>query len=477
MIRNFLAILLLMAPLALPALDYETEARLKMARQIARERNDAILVARVEEAADRIGGGSDATSAEALLREAESAVGIDPGGWSMAGQPLFHPSPDREAGTEAIGPKLKAALAAESVAGVDAAVAEWLAVLGDQAGLPDGRRPGAKPGPLSLDEAAATRLFIKSLASEGRAVRELTAGRPLPGQMLRFCGYVLDGLATIRPSVERHAADSLDEIDALAAGVADILTKFQQPEGHFPFPDLRGRNLRFGDTIERQLAAGTIGIREGWIVTADPDGGTQFDTGVCGVALLKAGKTWSKPAWTAAGLRAADWALGQRCVANFNYNAFSVSLLCEAFAESAKPEYLDAALAKFRLGVAPGQAPNGRWLDPHNARTVYHVIIIRAIGDLLETLPTDRNSDIMDVKAITEPAVTALLDEFVAMGITVECLPELMALVPHVSGSERLRQAIDRIAASLAEKCTAGFREKLRAQPHQLAAVAAWLRR
>jgi hypothetical protein len=61
MIRNFLAILLLMAPLALPGLDYETEARLKMARKIARERNDAILVARVEEAADRIGGGLDAT--------------------------------------------------------------------------------------------------------------------------------------------------------------------------------------------------------------------------------------------------------------------------------------------------------------------------------------------------------------------------------------------------------------------------------
>lgn len=477
MSRSFLAIILMTAPLALAALDYETEARLKMARQIARERNDAALVARVEEAAAAIRGGLDTTSAEPLLREAESAVGIDPGGWSMAGQPLFHPSPEREAATEAAGPKLKASLAAGSVAGVEAAVAEWLAVLGDQAGLPDGRRPGARPGPLSLDEAAATRLFINALASEGRAVRELTAGRPLPGQMPRFYGYVLEGLATIRPSVERHAKASLDEVDALATGAAGILTNLQQTEGHFPFPDLRGRNLRFGDMIEKQLAAGTIEIRDGWVVTADPGGGTQFDTGVCGSALLEAGRTWSNPAWTTAGLRAANWALRQECVANFNYNAFSVSLLCKAFSESAKPEYLDTALAKFRLGVAPGQAPNGRWIDPHNARTVYHVIILRAIGDLLETLPAHRTSDLAEVKSVTGPAVAALLDEFDAMGITVECLPELMPLVPHASDAERLRGAIGRVGASLVEKCTDGIRVKLGAQPHQLAALARWVRR
>jgi hypothetical protein len=477
MMRLLLGLVLIIAPITASALDYETEARLKMAHQIARERNDAALVEKVEEAARKLEGAPEAATAESLLQEVEKAVGIDPGGWSMAGQPLFHPSPEREAGTEAIGPKLKAALAAESVEGVEAAVAEWLVVLGDQAGLPDGRRPGAKPGPLSLDEAAATRLFIQSLASEGRAVRELTAGRPLPGQMLRFYGYILEGLATIRPSVERHAADSLDQVDALASGVAGILTNLQQADGHFPFPDLRGRNLRFGDMIEKQLAAGTIEIRDGWVVTADPDGGTQFDTGVCGVALLRAGKVWKNPAWTAAGLRASDWAIGQKCVANFNYNAFSVSLLCKAFTVSGKIAYLDGALAKFRLGVAPGQAPNGRWLDPHNARTVYHVIILRAIGNLLETLPTDRTDDLAQVNAVAGPAVAALLDEFDAMGITVECLPELKPLLPHLGNQDRFRAALDRVAASLVEKSTDGTRVKMGAQPHQLAAVAAWLRK
>jgi len=44
--------------------------------------NDRDLVARVEKLAR-----NDASDAQ--VREAEQAVGIDPGGWSMAGQPLF----------------------------------------------------------------------------------------------------------------------------------------------------------------------------------------------------------------------------------------------------------------------------------------------------------------------------------------------------------------------------------------------------
>ena len=62
-----------------------------MARQIARERNDRELVQRVEKLAREFKSGLPA-EAEEQLREAEKAVGIDPGGWSMAGQPLFHPT-------------------------------------------------------------------------------------------------------------------------------------------------------------------------------------------------------------------------------------------------------------------------------------------------------------------------------------------------------------------------------------------------
>ncbi len=465
--------MLLLATPVLPGLDYETEARLKMAHQIARERNDAALVKQVTAAAAGINELGPAAR-EARLREVESAVGIDPGGWSMAGQPLFHPSPEREAAIRAIGPRFKEALALGSVKAVKAVTTDWLAALGDQAGRPDGRRPGAQPGTLAIDEGTATRLFLDAIASEEKAVRELTAGKPLPGQMLRFYGYLLEGLAMIRPFAERHAPDDLDQVDALASGVAGILIRLQQPAGHFPFPDLRGRNLRFGDMIEKGLAAGTIEVRDGWMISVDPDGGSQFDSGICGIALLRAGEVWSNPEWTAAGFRAADWAVAQPCSTNFNYNAFSVSLLCQAHARDRSRGYLDAALAKFRLGIAPGQAPNGRWLDSHNARTVYHLIILRSLGDLMNALPPG-SADHAEVKAIADPAVTAMLDEFDAMGITVECLPELIPLVAQLSDPGRLRGALHRVAASLVEKSREGTRVRLGAQPHQLAAVAAWV--
>jgi len=111
----------------------------------------------------------------------------------------------------------------------------------------------------------------------------------------------------------------------------------QQPAGHFPFPDLGGKNIRFGDMINRQLSNDAVEVRDGWVVSPDPDGGSQFDTAVCGVALLRAGAVFQNQAWTAAGLRAADWATTQLCCGNFNYNAFSVWLLAEASVVSKQP--------------------------------------------------------------------------------------------------------------------------------------------
>lgn len=457
------------------ALELETEARLKMAYHIAREHNDAALVKEVERAAVLLKEETDASIIERILGNAERSVGIDPGGWSMAGQALFHPTPERTVGTDRVRPKLEAALQAGSIEGVQQAVAEWLTVLGDQAGLPDGRRPGLHPGDFSFDEAGATRLFVDALQSEARAVRELSAGRPLPDQMLRFYAYILEALVLARPSLERHAPEDLPWLDNFARGVAKILLSLQQPEGHFPFPDLRGRNIRFGDMIEKQLSAGAVEVRDGWVITADPMGGTQFDTGVCGMALLQAGAAYGEAGWMDAGYRAADWALNQACVTNFNYNAFSVSLLAQASRASGNAKYLEAALNKFRLGVAPGQAPNGRWIDPHNARTVYHIIILRSMGDLLDALPQNRSEEIAEVNEILRPAVAALLAEFSTMGITVECMVELKSVFSHLEGDE-LRRTLDRVAASLVEKCTDGVRVKAGAQPHQLAAVVAWCR-
>jgi hypothetical protein len=440
---------------ALALTPEDAGARLRMARQIARERNDEKLVRGVEKLARDFKSGLPA-DAEEQLREAEKAVGIDPGGWSMAGQPLFHPTPEMEAALKAEGPKLITAMASGDAAAVREITQAMEGVLGDQAGVPDGRRMGQKAGELKLSRAEAVKLFLDALETQGRAMRTLMKGDLLPDQMARVYAYVLDACVTMHPHVAQHAPQRLADVEKLLRGTAGVLLTLQQPQGHFPFPDLRGKNIRFGDMTEKQLQNGSIQIADGWIITPDPDGGSQFDTGVCGVALLRAGELLKDETYLAAGRRAAEWAAKQTCCTNFNYNAFSVSLLARAGMKQ-------AALQKLRVGVAPGQAKNGRWIDPHNARTVYHVIILRALADLGRSAEID---------AITQPAIRALLDEFDAMGITVEALPELHALAKQHPDDARRQKAVRDMASVIINKCTDGTRVKLGAQPHQLAAVA-----
>ncbi len=302
-------------------------------------------------------------------------------------------------------------------------------------------------------------------------MRLLSEGKVLPDQMLRLYADVLTGVTIIRPFAEKHQPEALSDVDKLTNGVATILTTLQQPEGHFPFPDLRGKNIRFGDMITKQLQAETVTLKDGWLITADPDGGSQFDTGVCGTALLLAGQLHGNETWKSAGLRAADWALSQKCCANFNYSAFSVSLLAQAFRATGEAKYLEGALKKYRVGVAPGQAPNGRWLDAHNARTVYHVIILRALGDLATVLPAERTAERAELDVVTRLALNALLNEFEAMGLTVEALPELQTLAVFYPEDIRLKSTVQAMAGNIVAKCTDGKRVKMGAAAAQLAAV------
>lgn len=429
-------------------------ARLRLVRQLARELNDERLVHEVETAVRTLAKAMPA-EAEARLRELESAVGVDPGGGSMAGQPLFQSEPGMEAALNETQPQLAAAMASGDPAAVREVTQRMAVVLGDQAGVPDGRRPGRRAKVFLPDRGEVVRVFCEALASEGRALRTLMDGELLPGQMLRFYGYLIEACVTMHQHVARHAPERLAELERLLRGTAGILLRLQRPEGHFPFPDLRGRNIRLGEMTEKQLQAGAVEIRDGWVIIADPDGGTQFDTGVCGVALLRAADLLNDEAYRHAGQRAARWAAAQPCCTNFNYNAFSVSLLARAGLR-------EEALAKFRVGIAPGQAANGRWMDPHNARTVYHVILLRALADLGRS---------EEVDAVTRPALRALLDEFDAMGITVEALPELRQLAERFPEDTRLHKAVRDMASVIFAKCSDGKRVKMGAQPHQLAAV------
>lgn len=449
----------------------EAEARWRVAMQLARERNDRDLVAALESVVPSLKAGPTGADAAALA-DLERRAGIDPGGWSMAGQPIFRPSRELKAQTSQISSELSEAMVSGDAARVRAVTERLQAILGSQAGLPDARRPGVRVDVKPLGVEAATRLFAAAMRTEERRLQPVLEGRPLPGQMARVHGVLLEACTLIRPLSAQHAAAEQAWLDRLSEGAAGALLALQQPDGYFPFPDLRGKNIRFGDLVSKAVASGHAEVRDGWVVSVDPEGGSQFDTGVCGVALLRAARERGVAAWRQAGLRAAAWALAQPCVPNFNYNAFSISLLAEAYAETREARYLDGAWAKFRVGLAPGQASNGRWMDAHNARTVYHVIILRALADLGAVLPADWREQREELAAVTRRAVAALLDEFDAMGVTVEALPELQKLSRLDPDDPRLRGAVAAMASAIVAKCTDGRRVKLGAQPEQLAAVA-----
>jgi hypothetical protein len=457
----------------------DANARWQLARQLARETNDRELVRRVEDTRQPLKAALAAgkpTDAEAILRKLETAVGIDPGGWSMNGLGIFHPTPAIMSRRNELNDALEDAMAKGDIGEVQTAVADMRRTLGDQAGLPDARRPGSRAEPHPLIEAAAVNLFLAALQSEKQYMREITAGRTVNNNMLRFYADIVQGCCDIRPAVRKQAPQRLAELDPLVNGACSILTRFQQPAGYFPLPDLRGKNIRFGEMTEKLLADHPDGAKDGWILVVDPAGGTQFDTGVCGVALLAAGAEYQRDEWTQAGLRAAEWALQQRCVRNFNYNAFSVSLLAHASRISHDNRHLAGALHKLRLGVAPGQVDNGRWIDAHNARTVYHLIILRALHDLWEAMPPEPRPPREDVARITTKAVGALLDEYTAAGITTPAVKELLrheALNP--APDPRLRGAIELTASVIHDKCARGSGTRVGVSFTELAALArAW---
>ena len=447
----------------------DAEARLRVVLQLAREKNDRPLVERVTAAAREL----RQAPSEEKLRALEGAVGVDPGGWSMHGLKIFRPTPDFLAQRDTLNRALAEAMTKNTDA-VQAACAQMRQALGDQGGLPDARREGERAEPKPISQADAAKLFIAALKSEKKALREISAGKTLGTNKLRFYAEIIQGCCEARPAVQNFLPEKIGDVDKLMAGACGILLRLQQPNGLFPLPDLRGKDIRFGEMIEKQIAGHPEAVKDGWIVLADSDGGTQFDTGVCGVALLTAGATRQRADWTQAGRRAADWALAQRCVPNFNYNAFSVGLLAQAFQATGDARYLDGALRKAELGVLPGQVPNGRWLDPHNARTVYHLIILRALHDLWSALPAERQPERATVSQAAGRATSALLDEFAQAGVTTVALRELQrqaALNPQPDA--RLKAMLDLNRAVIQRKCQRDGRYKLGVAVTELAALTA----
>jgi hypothetical protein len=221
------------------------------------------------------------------------------------------------------------------------------------------------------------------------------------GHALREPAAVILGNVAVVAAKQRGAnLQGADRSLAIAKEAGDFLiwAQAQAGTGGFPFPASRGVSTAAPfASAERQfrLAArqGRLNevIRNGWAIRDDGDGGLQFDNAECGVALFALYAVTQDRRYLDAAKKSADWAMAQPLAVNWNYNSFSVFLLARAYRATGVQAYLDAATHKALLGVIPGQliagTQAGRWHDAHNARAVYHYIMLRGLTELADALP------------------------------------------------------------------------------------------
>lgn len=336
------------------------------------------------------------------------------------------------------------ALAAMDEAGVRAACSNAAAALGPWAGNPETETKYTQPKSRKVFDAAKVRDYW--LAQVGKARGRLewdTNPSGDPKEMaagLRAAAHPLDALArSVAFMPERKT-----ELTKMVRDGADWLVKLQNTNGVFPMPVGSALNPRdkVGLIMERMLKQRPELLVNGWIVEFPEDGGLQFDNGLCGVALVSAWRVTKDERHLAAAKRAADWAMRQPLVPNWNYNAFSVGLLSRVATATGDEKFLAAALDKARIGVLPGQLPDGRWFDPHNACAVYHNILLRDLLTLFETLPAEH-----PFRATVRDALVRGLDnaavETVAKGSTGTWTEVFARALRHLGENAKWREALN----------------------------------
>ena len=106
----------------------------------------------------------------------------------------------------------------------------------------------------------------------------------------------------------------------------------------------------------------------GWIVEDANHGDLQFDNALAGDAMLSLYEATSDGKYRQGAIRAADWAVQQPIVVNWNYNAFSVFFLADAYRVTGQRRFLESAKQKARFGIEPGQLRSGphagHWVTP-----------------------------------------------------------------------------------------------------------------
>ena len=184
----------------------------------------------------------------------------------------------------------------------------------------------------------------------------------------------------IQALLEMHEAGLDHDGKYLRHAVAglDYLLSVQAKSGVFGYPYEPG-----GPGLRRQAAAAAErGERQGrtmvereWVIDDLGTVGLNFYNVVGGVTLLYGYALTGDRRYLDSAKRAGEWARSRPLVLNYNYNGFSGILLARLYRVTGEQQWLDDARKVFELGVVPGQMPDGRWFDQHNAKVQYHAIL------------------------------------------------------------------------------------------------------
>lgn len=189
----------------------------------------------------------------------------------------------------------------------------------------------------------------------------------------------------------------------------DSLATMQLPNGAFPFPDLRPYgDPTFGPIIQNFMffcGPDSVNVlQNGFIINDKNTGEFKFDAGVIANAYYEAFQYTGKQSYKNIAISIGNYLKPLKFNLNYNYNTFAALALTRAHQLTGDTSYLNRAIKNLRYCVYPGQIPNGRWVDGHNANSRYHSVIIQNLMPTIQFLPSGHpyksKLDSMALKAV-----------------------------------------------------------------------------
>lgn len=296
---------------------------------------------------------------------------------------------------------LDTALKHENLYLIDSLSVELKTAFSSQAGIPDGIETHYNLVPdinwTNISNAIdLSRILIDKDSLVYVNLWKVAKGMSLPSYQpnsifLRASAEIAAGLLKIADKESDLTRKSLYQ--SWATSALDSLATMQLPNGAFPFPDLR----TYGDPVFTSIiqrfmtnaGADSINVlQNGWIIDDKETGEFKFDAGVIANAYYEAYNYTGNINYKNIAIEIGNYLDGLSFNLNYNYNTFSSLGLTRAFQLTNDTIYLNRAIKTLRYSVYPGQIDNGRWVDGHNANSLYHSIIIQNIVPTINLLPS-----------------------------------------------------------------------------------------